>query len=218
VWQKVFTERQPVVDDSLFELLRQCRKRVSERENVPPFVVFADTTLREMSQHRPSDLIAMRQIKGVGEMKLQKYGQDFLAVITKYLVENIPIASSVEAAIAPEPVKKATGKKNSEKAESEASHVITLEMYRQGTALDEIAKARGLTVNTVQNHLVRCASEGRGVNWDMLIPAQYEELMIAKIKEIGASQLKPLKEAVPEAVSYAAIKAVICKHFSPAGN
>ncbi|MDF2571607.1 MAG: recQ [Sporomusa sp.] len=219
VWQKVFTERQPVAaDDSLFELLRQCRKSISERENVPPFVVFADTTLREMSQHHPTDLTALRQIKGVGELKLQKYGGDFLAVITKYLGENTIAASTMSVTPASEPVKKAVSKKNSSKSETEPSHVVTLEMYRQGIALDEIAKARDLTVNTVQNHLVRCASEGLAVDWDKLIPAQYEELMIARIKEIGGSQLKPLKDALPEAVSYAAIKAVLCKHFSGAGN
>ncbi|SMC76592.1 DNA helicase RecQ [Sporomusa malonica] len=218
VWQKVFTERQPVADDTLFELLRVCRKRISEREGVPPFVVFADTTLREMSEHRPADLTAMRQIKGVGELKLQKYGGEFLSVITKYLAENTAAASTTSVTTTPEPVKKAASKKSSSKSEAEPSHLVTLEMYRQGSSLDEIAQTRDLTINTVQNHLVRCANEGYAVDWDRLIPVQYEELMIAKIKEIGSSQLKPLKDALPDAVSYAAIKAVLCKHFNAAGN
>lgn len=220
VWQKVFTERQPVADDMLFELLRVCRKKISEREGVPPFVVFADTTLRELSEHRPVELAAMRQIKGIGELKLQKYGSEFLAVITKYLAEHTDAASTATAAagVTTEPVKKAASKKNSSKSEAEPSHLVTLELYRQGRALDEIAQERELTVNTVQNHLVRCAGEGYAVDWDRLIPGQYEELMIARIKEIGSSQLKPIKDALPDAVSYAAIKAVLCKHFGAAGN
>ncbi|HWR05531.1 DNA helicase RecQ [Sporomusa sp.] len=221
VWQKVFTERQPLVaDDSLFELLRVCRKRISEREGVPPFVVFADTTLKEMSQHRPADLAAIRQIKGVGELKLQKYGGEFLAVITKYLAENIAAAGSTTAVIEHQPAKKVkvAAKKSSSKAETEPSHVITLGMYRQGAELDEIAATRDLTTNTVQNHLVRCAQEGHTVDWDRLIPVQYEELIIAKVKEVGGKQLKPLKDALPDAVSYAAIKAVLCKHFGVAGT
>lgn len=217
VWQKVFTERQPVADDALFELLRKCRKSISEQEGVPPFVVFADTTLREMSQHRPADLAAMRQIKGVGELKLHKYGREFLKVITQYVAENAIAASNTEAVAATEAVKPTASKKNS-KADTEPSHVITLAMYREGNDLDAIAKARELTMNTVQNHLVRCAQEGHAVDWDRLIPGQYEELIIARIKEIGGKQLKPLKDALPDAVSYAAIKAVLCKHFGAASN
>ncbi|SDE18066.1 DNA helicase RecQ [Sporomusa acidovorans] len=217
VWQKVFTERQPVQDDTLFELLRQCRKRISERENVPPFVVFADTTLREMSQHRPQDLDAMHQIKGIGELKLQKYGKEFLAVITRYLTEHAAPVGGTETVVAAVPAKQAAGKKSS-KAEAEPSHLITLTMYRQDMNLEEIAQSRDLTVNTVQNHLVRCAQEGHSINWDRLIPQQYEELIIATIKKIGGNQLKPIKEALPDAVSYAAIKAVLCKHFSMAGK
>ncbi|WP_371381509.1 DNA helicase RecQ [Sporomusa aerivorans] len=218
VWQKVFTERQPVVDDSLFELLRQCRKRISEREGVPPFVVFADTTLREMSQQRPADMADLRQIKGIGELKLKKYGGEFLAVITGYLAENNIAATSTVAPAATVESTKKTASKQKSQPESEPSHIITLAMFRQGSGLEDIAKVRDLTVNTVQNHLVRCAGEGHAVDWDRLIPGQYEQLIIAKIKEIGGQQLKPLKDVLPEAVSYAAIKAVLCKHFPYGGG
>ncbi|WP_371361526.1 ATP-dependent DNA helicase RecQ [Sporomusa rhizae] len=213
VWQKVFTERQPVADDTLFELLRQCRKRISEREGVPPFVVFADTALREMSEKRPSDLDDMRQVKGVGELKLQKYGDEFLSVITKYLSENA-VAQGVTqaAATVSEPAKTKTSKKRS-KPEAEPSHHITLEMFHNGSDLAEIAKVRDLTAQTVQNHLVRCAQEGYIVDWDRIIPAEYEAVILAAIKKIGGKQLKPLKDALPNAVSYAAIQAVLCKHF-----
>ncbi|WP_425057771.1 ATP-dependent DNA helicase RecQ [Sporomusa carbonis] len=216
VWQKTFKERQHEADDTLFELLRQCRKRISERENVPPFVVFADSTLKEMSQRRPADLSAMRQIKGVGEMKLQKYGQEFLAVITKYLAGNPAAGVTVAANLAALPAKKAAGKKSGSKADGEPSHLITLDMYRQGLDLPAIAKARDLAVSTVQNHLVRCAGEGYAVDWDRLIPAEYEALIVEKIKELGGTQLKPLKEALPDEVGYAVIKAVLCKHFGVA--
>ena len=212
VWQKVFVERQSVQDDSLFELLRQQRKRISERENVPPFVVFADTTLREMSQHCPPDLAALRQIKGVGELKLQKYGREFLEVITAYLADKQAAGTSVSTAA--EPVHKQKSSKKNSKAEAEPSHLLTLDLYRQGFDLPAIAKTRGLTINTVENHLMRCAQEHHEVDWDRLIPSRYEALIVAKIKEIGGNQLKPFKEALPEAVSYTAIKAVLGKHFA----
>lgn len=71
----------PKADNSLFELLRQLRRQLAERDRVPPYVVFADSTLQEMCRQLPQTAADLRLIKGVGEMKLSRYGQDFLAVI-----------------------------------------------------------------------------------------------------------------------------------------
>jgi len=65
---------------------------------------------------------------------------------------------------------------------------------------------------TIQDHLMRCSQEGHVIDWSPLIPAQYEDLILAKINELGAGKLKPLKEALPEEIDYAAIKAVLCKY------
>ena len=73
--------RKPVAieeDDQLFTQLRTFRKQIADRDNVPPYVVFADSTLREMSAKAPSSREEMLQIKGVGEMKYEKYGEAFL--------------------------------------------------------------------------------------------------------------------------------------------
>jgi ATP-dependent DNA helicase RecQ len=68
-------------DDNLFEALRRLRKAIADRENIAPYIVFSDKTLREMSEKKPPDLAAMQKIHGVGEMKLQKYGEEFLRLI-----------------------------------------------------------------------------------------------------------------------------------------
>ncbi|SHE98568.1 Helix-turn-helix domain-containing protein [Desulforamulus putei DSM 12395] len=60
--------------------------------------------------------------------------------------------------------------------------------------------------------MVRCGLEGYQVNWDTMIPKQYETLILEKIKELGAERLKPIKDALPEEVDYLAIKAVLCKY------
>ncbi len=66
---------------SLFEKLRVLRKEIADRENIPPYVVFADSTLRELSSLRPTDGESMLQVKGVGENKLDRFGEEFLSVI-----------------------------------------------------------------------------------------------------------------------------------------
>jgi len=77
---------EPVAQESdLFDLLRSRRKEMASREGVPPYVIFHDSTLREMSSALPRDRDSMLAISGVGENKWKKYGEQFLEVILHYL-------------------------------------------------------------------------------------------------------------------------------------
>ena len=69
------------VDTDLFERLRTLRREIAQRENVPPYVVFSDATLREMARLKPADEAQLLDVKGVGETKLARYGAAFLAAI-----------------------------------------------------------------------------------------------------------------------------------------
>lgn len=68
-------------DEDLFQALRVLRKRLAEEGKVPPYVIFGDATLVEMAAYRPTDDMAFLNINGVGEVKLQRYGAEFLKVI-----------------------------------------------------------------------------------------------------------------------------------------
>lgn len=68
-------------DQSLWNSLRACRKRLSEEQGVPPYVIFHDATLREMLEFRPLTPEQLRNITGVGESKLKRFGEEFLAVL-----------------------------------------------------------------------------------------------------------------------------------------
>lgn len=86
VFQRVEAQRQPAAaDDALFALLRQLRKEISEQEKVPPYVIFHDSTLRELSERRPLTQGEFLTITGVGERKLESYGPQFLTVIRQYV-------------------------------------------------------------------------------------------------------------------------------------
>ncbi|ELB40762.1 TPA: DNA helicase RecQ [Enterococcus faecium] len=67
--------------DTLFEVLRELRTDLASEAGVPPYVVFSDSTLKEMSRIRPSSRLEILQIKGVGQSKLDKYGEAFLSRI-----------------------------------------------------------------------------------------------------------------------------------------
>ncbi|MEE4298740.1 MAG: DNA helicase RecQ [Pseudomonadales bacterium] len=71
----------PPADVALFDALRACRRRLADEAGVPPYVVFHDATLLDMARRRPTTLVAMLEVSGVGDAKLDKYGDDFLNVI-----------------------------------------------------------------------------------------------------------------------------------------
>lgn len=80
--------KQVAVNDPLFEELRKVRKEIAEKENVPPFVIFADTALKDMCVKQPQSREEFLTITGVGQNKLEKYGEQFIEAISYYLVQN----------------------------------------------------------------------------------------------------------------------------------
>ncbi len=72
-------------DPALFERLRELRKELADRENKPPYIVFGDATLAQMSREKPRDRESFLALSGVGQHKLDKYGPDFLELICDHL-------------------------------------------------------------------------------------------------------------------------------------
>ncbi|MFM5947615.1 MAG: HRDC domain-containing protein, partial [Novosphingobium sp.] len=70
--------------DPLFEALRALRRDLAAEAGLPPYVIFHDSTLREMAERRPAALSALGELGGVGARKLEAYGEAFLAVIRQF--------------------------------------------------------------------------------------------------------------------------------------
>lgn len=104
VMLKEFTAHKKIRENNeLFEIIKEVRKEIAAENNVPPYVIFGDVTLKEMSVKYPVYKEAMLNIIGVGELKYSKYGERFEDVIRKYAEENninISEAGSLEIKIA----------------------------------------------------------------------------------------------------------------------
>lgn len=85
VWQKMVIVKKAKAKSELFEALRSLRKELATKEKLPPYMIFSDATLTQMATDKPTDLELMKNIRGVGEFKLQKYGEEFLTVIKSYI-------------------------------------------------------------------------------------------------------------------------------------
>ncbi|WP_216827764.1 DNA helicase RecQ [Alkalihalobacterium elongatum] len=196
VYRKEKVERVVIeANDEVFESLRKLRKEIADEEKVPPYLIFSDKTLREMSKAIPITTEELLQVNGVGQQKLQKYGEQFLNALQPFKDQKGEQEVFVQ--------KKASSKV--------PSHHITYEMYLQGSSVNEIAEQRECSEETVLTHFEKCYDEGKDIDLRQFVNEQHEQLIEEAIETIGAERLKPLKESLPAEVSYFEIRYVIGK-------
>jgi ATP-dependent DNA helicase RecQ len=140
--------------EPLFAVLRNIRTEFARKENVPPFVVFSDRTLHEMARYFPRNKDELLQISGVGQHKLDVYGEQFLSAINEFCQQN---PDSIENLQRPKPVEM----KPATIAETSSSALETYQLARQGKTIDEIAQERGLARSTIISHLEQAMQAGQ---------------------------------------------------------
>ncbi|MBK5505693.1 DNA helicase RecQ [Bacillus sp. TH12] len=192
--------RQIVQDHPLFEVLREVRKEIAQGEGVPPFVIFSDQTLKDMCAKMPQSDSELLTVKGIGEHKLVKYGSHFLQAVQHFIEDNPNHAETIKTEVVSESKKSGKASAN--------SHLETYEMYKQGIDLDEIAKERSLSRQTIENHLIRCFEDGMEVDWNSFVPAEYESLIETAVQNAEGG-LKSIKDQLPNEVSYFMIRAYL---------
>ncbi|MEK5202382.1 DNA helicase RecQ [Bacillus sp. FSL R10-2789] len=192
--------RQIVQDHPLFEVLREVRKEIAQGEGVPPFVIFSDQTLKDMCAKMPQSDSELLTVKGIGEHKLVKYGSHFLQAVQHFIEDNPNYAETIKTEVVSESKKSGKASAN--------SHLETYEMYKQGIDLDEIAKERSLSRQTIENHLIRCFEDGMEVDWNSFVPAENESLIETAVQNAEGG-LKSIKDQLPNEVSYFMIRAYL---------
>ena len=143
----------------LFASLTSVRKKLAEELNVPPFIIFSDSTLIEMCTTYPITLTELYEISGVGKYKADNYGKYFIQEIKKFTEEhNIVKTTNLVAEIKNKKIKIPKEKKS----EKEPTRIITYNLYISGKTIEEIANLRGITQRTVENHLLECYEARNG--------------------------------------------------------
>lgn len=186
-------------EKELFKRLKELRTEFARRENVPPYVVFSDATLIEMATYLPNTSAEMLKISGVGDVKMDKYGLDFLQKIKEFCREN-DFSSRINLR---------TKKRSKRNTDGENTYTISLKMFRSGASIDEIAAQRGLSRNTIETHLVKFIPSGE-VRLTEIVPPEKIEPIRQAIIELKAEQgIAPIKEYLGEDYSYGEIRAVV---------
>lgn len=202
-------------DNSLFEILRALRKDLAQGEGVPPYFIFADSSLREMSSRYPVTTEQFLEITGVGQHKCEKYGEIFISRIKDYVNENNIILNWDDNKSEKNIVKKTTVKSEDKKIKS---HEITAKMFKEGIDINQISKERSLTVSTIIDHLLKYVQEGNSIEttagFGDYFTEEQEELIINAINKAGIEKIGPIKSELPDEISYDMIKLAIIKNSS----
>lgn len=166
---------------ALFQRLKTLRHAIALEENIPAYLVFSDATLQEIEQNRPLTDEDFLEINGVGQRKLEVYGDQFIKEIIAFNKE-----------------------KNSKKADT---HKVTYELYQQGLTIDAIAEKRNLKAPTIYSHIAKLYGDGFPIQiYDFVSTSEVDSVKKAKEELDSPESLKPYFEYFDEQIDYFKIR------------
>ncbi|MDJ0708175.1 MAG: DNA helicase RecQ [Leptolyngbyaceae cyanobacterium MO_188.B28] len=180
--------------------LRSLRKRLADEQNIPPYIVFPEASLRLMAQQRPLTLDGFSRISGVGNRKLNQYGQIFTDEIQSFCQENgLPMeAEPLAREVAP--LRSKTTPTN--------THFVTLKLFEQGLTPSEIAAERDLRLGTIIDHLARLLEASHPIDLDRLVSTERQKTICQAIDKVGAGSLRTIREHLGDTYDYNEIRLV----------
>ena len=144
-----------VLDETLFAMLKDLRRDVARRKNLPPYVIFQDPSLEDMATSYPTSIEELQNIKGVGVGKANRYGAEFCKLIARYCEEN-EIDRFEDFRV------RSLVNKSKDK-------VSIIQAIDRQVSLDEIAKVKGLTLDELLDEIYTIVDSGTRLNIDYYI-------------------------------------------------
>ena len=154
-YNDVAGEGTSVLDETLFAMLKDLRRDVARRKNLPPYVIFQDPSLEDMATSYPTTVEELKNIKGVGEGKANRYGAEFVQLIARYCEEN-EIDRFEDFRI------RTVVNKSADKVS------IITSIDRQ-VDLEEIARTKGMTLDELLDEIYSMVESGTKLNLDYYI-------------------------------------------------
>ncbi len=173
------------LDPTLFNMLKDLRKRIAQKAKLPSYVIFQDISLEQMATMYPIDLQELQNIQGVGAGKAKRYGKEFCELIKKYCEEN-----EIER---PEELRVRTVAKKS------ALKVNIIHSIDRQIALDDIAEAKGLEFDALLDEIEAIVYSGTKLNIDYFLDEVMDEERIDEVYDyFMESETDDLDAAIEE--------------------
>lgn len=193
-------EQKADYETSLFRQLKDIRRQLAARENVPAYIVLSDATLMELATFLPQNIDEIRKISGFGDVKIEKYGREFCETIVVYCGEH-RLQSRMHLK-APKRQRKEKGEKETETKQQ------SYELFRQGHSIEKIGQLRGLSPVTIEGHLAFYVQQGKLSVYDVMDSSKIPSIQQA-IGQVGGTVLAPVKELLGDAYTFGEIRLVM---------
>jgi ATP-dependent DNA helicase RecQ len=159
--ENAFGARTAAVDEELFSILKDLRKKLSKQKEVPPFVIFQDPSLEDMAIQYPITIDELQNISGVGAGKAQRYGEEFIDIIKKYVEEKEiirPLDMVVKSVVNKSGIK-----------------VYIIQSIDMKRPLEDIAEAKGLEMAELISEIEAIVNSGTRINLDYYTNVMIDE-------------------------------------------
>lgn len=203
------------VDEILYKALITCRREIAEEKSVPSYVIFHNTAIEEMAYYMPQTPEAFKEIKGVGDKKFENYGQVFMAIVIDHVKDQVIDQTMLEKRRAERYIQDSAedideDKRSDETKRSEKDrYEQTLSCYHQGMSLKAISDQRGFTTATIIKHLLKLQANGEIIEWQRFVDKEKIEVVLQVGDEVGFTALKPIKERLPDTITYDDIRVIL---------
>lgn len=194
-------------DKKLYERLRDYRLSVSKLEGVLPYMILSSNTLKEISGRYPLDEEQLKDIGGIGPVKINKYGEDIINIVKEYIQEN-NINPKWEEKKRLKLVLDGDSRKNDE---------IALDLLNQNKDINDVADELEISVSTVLGYVYDYIKLGNNINFDIDLKCMYteneKEMILDAINRFGDEKVSVIKKVMPDYVKYESIRAVILERY-----
>ncbi len=187
-------------EKDLFEQLREVRRKIAAEENVPAYIVLSDATLMEIAEYLPHNKEEFLKISGFGQVKIERYGKQFWEVVANYC-RNYNLKSRIHLKT-PKRIRKERPEKETD------TKLQSLELFKLGHSILEIAQQRNLSLSTIETHLSFYIQQG-ALSIDDVMDAWKIPNIQKAIEDIGGKALGPLKQELGDDYSYGEIRMVM---------
>lgn len=194
-------------DKALYEKLLSIRGEYAIKEKVLPYMILSNKTLKEISGRYPIDEEQLKDISGIGGVKIKKYGASILDEVKQYVREN--------------DINVTWEKKGKRKlildGESRKNNEIALDLLNQGKDIQSISQELEISLSTIIGYAHDYVKDGHSISFDLELENFYNEdekqMILEVCEKVGYDNLNNIKRKLPDSIKYENIRAVMLDSY-----
>ncbi|MCC0679315.1 DNA helicase RecQ [Clostridioides sp. ES-S-0005-03] len=194
-------------DKALYERLINIREEYAKKEKLLPYMILTNKALKEISGRYPIDKEQLKDISGIGEVKIEKYGASILDEVKHYVKEN-----SIDVTW-----EKKKKRKLILDGESRKNNEIALDLLNQGKDIQSVSQEIEVSLSTVIGYVYDYLKDGQSISFTLDLENFYSEdekkIILEVCEEVGYENLNNIKRKLPDSIKYENIRAVILKSY-----